>query len=125
MDRILTSRPVNRQAAMVTARGIHWEPAKNLTPPGFVRLLAPPPMRPIPNGYRPEENITGLKVDRLTVIGLAENEPGKSGARWVVRCSCGAYEQRRWRFLVSDKAKARAMCSHCGYTREMLAGHVP
>lgn len=122
MDRIITSRPVNRQSAMVTGRGVHWEPTKKLEPAGYVRLIAPPKMRPIPNEFRPEDVMTGYKVDRLTVVGLAENAPGQNGARWVVRCACGAYEQRRRSFLVSEKAKTRAKCVHCDYLEEIKAG---
>ena len=44
MDRIFTSRPVNRQSAMVTARGVHWEPAKKtIVQPWDVRSDAPLP----------------------------------------------------------------------------------
>jgi len=125
LARILTSAPIDRKAAMVTARGVHWEPARNVLAPEQVRSDTPLPTRPYPADFLPTENMTGHKVDRLTVIGLAANKPGQKRTRWVVRCACGAYEHRRRAFLISDQAKERARCTRCDYTAEMIAGRKP
>ena len=125
-DRIITSRPVNRQAAMVTGRGVHWEPAKIKISPGQVRSDAPLPTRPWPKRALGQDNLTGRIVGRFTVVGLAADKVGGvGGACWVVRCTCGAYEHRRTKALRSPKNPARMMCTHCDYMAEMVAVRVP
>jgi hypothetical protein len=126
LARIITSAPIDRKAAMVTARGVHWEPAKNVLAPGQARSDTPLPTRPWPAEARGQDNLTGRMVGRLTVIGLSADKSKSSngGACWVVRCTCGSYEHRRTRSLRQTDPK-RMMCSHCDHLEELKAGLVP
>lgn len=54
-------------------------------------------------------NLTGKRKGMLQVIGYAG--PGKTGARWVVRCDCGAIEVRKTKVLQQDHPNDR--CAAC------------
>jgi hypothetical protein len=122
---IYASVPVNKTAAQVTGRGVHWEPEKNLLSPGQVRSETPLPTRPWPQTSLGQDNLTGRIVGRFTVIGLsAEKRRSHSGSRWVVRCSCGAYEHRTTKGIRRSDL-AGMMCVRCDYTDQMIKGNVP
>jgi hypothetical protein len=125
LARILTSAPIDRKAAMVTARGVHWEPVKNYLSPNEAHSDTPLPTRPWPATSNGQDNLAGRIVGRLTVVGLSADKPSNSmGAAWVVRCTCGAYEHRRTSSLRKSDPK-KMMCRRCNYTTEMLAGRKP
>lgn len=117
MDRIVTSRPANKTAALVTGKGVHWEPAKQV-----IKATAAWSDLPLPTIGTPKEGpqLTGRKVGRLVVIGYAGSR--SSGARWVVRCACGMFGHQRSKFLLSENAKVRGMCPKCDYLEEIKAG---
>lgn len=85
--------PVNRDAARALFRGEHFEPAKKvLTNESETPLRVAPitrAMRMCPTF----DDLTGRRVGRFTVIGIAWDFNG----RWVVRCDCGRYSTRRKR----------------------------
>lgn len=118
-DRVISSAPLNTDAAKARdGGGVHWTPEIKQSP-GKVRSHAPLPMKTVPPGL----NLTGLKVGRLTVIGLAaKNTSG--GAAWVVRCVCGYYETRKARTLRRPGYAADAMCDECRYLHELRSGRV-
>lgn len=92
-DAIVASTPLNSSAGMVTGKGIHWTP-ENGVPYFHPHWDAPPPMKAF-DGL-PEQNLTGTKAHRFTVIGVLADTGGSKwrGRRWVVRCVCGDYEAR-------------------------------
>lgn len=124
-DRLASSAPLNKQAAVdYHASGEGWNPEKVLS---ARRWDVPPPMRAVP--WNMPEDLTRRTFDRLTVVGLAKREEARSksnkGARWVVRCVCGAYELRASKTLLAKPvAREEHMCSHCDYVLELQAGRV-
>lgn len=66
--------------------------------------------------------IIGLRRGRMTVIGLAEEQP-ESGlrTRWVVRCDCGNYETRK-RILRWLGTEATDMCDECKVRTHRISG---
>lgn len=81
---------------------------------------APIPIRPYPRPDQPEHDLTGMRVCRYTVMGLAK----ETRASWVVRCVCGKYATQKAKFLKSDAARTGAMCPGCDYLEELKAGRV-
>lgn len=121
-DRIISSTPLNTDAAKARdGGGFSWSPEVSFAP-GKVHTHAPPKMRPVPLN-RTCPNLTGLKVGKLTVVGLAAKTTS-DGAAWVVRCVCGYYETRKARTLRRPDYATEAMCDECRYMRELRAGRV-
>lgn len=119
-DRIISSTPLNTDAAKARdGGGFSWSPEVSFAP-GKVHTHAPPKMRPVPLN-RTCPNLTGLKVGKLTVVGLAAKTTS-DGAAWVVRCVCGYYETRKTKTLRKDGYAAEAMCDECSYVRRLKAG---
>lgn len=113
-DAVLASVPNGATAGRVASRGNHYEP--NIDFGDKFHGDAPPPMRKFDPGLakNPEfKNLTGLKVGRLTVVGLARQVSETHGALWVVRCVCGDYEYRRTRTLLKTKRPDMQMCHVC------------
>lgn len=113
-DRILASTPADVKAAVVVSRGEAWAPTIIDTARNVRSEDGPLPTKPAPPDA---PNIIGLRCGRLTVIGLAAE-----GKRWVVRCSCGAYEHRKAGKLQDPHYAPRAMCSHCDRLEQIKAG---
>lgn len=106
MELPLTNAPINRQAGMVMARGEHWDWH---APGHHFRSDTPPATRPIPAVCRHNlPDLVGRTIGRLTVVGLARDV----NSRWVVRCSCGAYEMRTTRAIRNER-NADDRCSEC------------
>lgn len=94
-NHIATGTPINRTAAVsVSARGSDWVPEARM-PPGFRHWKSPPAMLAWAQAprYPGEEDLTGKKFGRLTVLGILADSPA-GGRRWVLRCVCGDYEAR-------------------------------
>lgn len=121
-DRLASSAPVNKQAAAdYSASGGVWAPEKKIN---NRRWLSPPETRPVPTNSL---DLTGCRAGRFVVVGLLARDPVLSKnapAKWVCRCSCGAYETRR-AVVIQNPGLHRMMCSHCDYTAELVAGRVP
>jgi len=82
-------QPVDRVASMLFSKGVKYnECSKNTYPHWEVvpPLRKPPADAPNPIGY---------KFGRFTVIGLHATMRGS----WVVRCSCGDYETRKFKSI--------------------------
>ncbi len=119
-DRIVTSAPMDKQAAIVRdSKGEHFTPQLGRLAETKVRTIAPPPIRPNPKNA---EDLTGARIGRLTVIGRSA-----SGPAWVVRCSCGWYEHRKARVLKSSDPDhvTNHMCDECRYVEEIKTGKPP
>ncbi len=126
IERIATAAPANANAAVVTGKGVHWEPRKKLIQPWDAWQDMPLPVLAMPPG---KENTIppGFKVGRLTVIGYGAPGPrGKGGARYVVRCTCGMYGHQKAKALRNEAFSPRAMCPKCNYLEAVKAGvHAP
>ena len=129
-DRILTSMPLNKEAATVT--GESREPVGfrglNLAEKDPWLQDGPHPLRPVP----PHPNLmdlTGIRVGRFLIRGLVEgaSKSDTTGALWAVRCDCSAYTARRARSLRKMIANGgeRAMCAECDYADQIKRGNKP
>lgn len=100
--------PVNRLAALVTRPGIRYE--ETFVSKSEIVSEAPLQTRPYPVNSRPEDDLTGRKCGRFTVVGL-----GVSSAHWVVRCACGRYCYRKAKVLKQQEfeSECAAMCPRC------------
>lgn len=97
--------PVNREAAMLFAKGVK----QNLRPVEGGRIHSDVPLktRKLQKLYG-ELDLTGTRQGRLTVIGISADVKG----RHVVRCDCGNYELRTAKSIRNPDNKGDR-CEHC------------
>ena len=97
IDRVVGSVPQNQTAARVMSKGVHYEPNIEIAAT-YIHADVQPPIkfvtRELANASTYQE-FAGKKFGRWTVIGLSAEQNYKKKARWVVRCSCGRYENRK------------------------------
>lgn len=101
--------PINKTAQMVIQKGIHFDHVGN---PDAVWSQLPIRTRPF---VGTSEDLTGIKIGRLTVIGL--NDTGVKG-RWVVRCTCGLYGLRKAR-AIKNPHNFGDRCDQCRKVAQM------
>lgn len=110
-DAILASTPLNRTAGVVTGSSASNFTSEVPLPSNFWPDV--PAMRKVPlNGV----DLTGLKVGRLTVVGLLDRSAKGNGALWVCRCACGAYTGRKAKGLQAGAIEHHPpsyMCEQC------------
>lgn len=100
MDRIFSSSPMNKTAALVTGKGEHYVSKK--------KIVTSHHANPIPTRKAPQVDLTGLRVGRLTVKGLSRDTP----KRWVVRCDCGMFSLRTAR-AIRNPNNGTDCCEEC------------
>lgn len=76
---------IDRQAALVFSGGVAYEPKCKVV--NFHSDTQPELRKNVPKSI----NLAGIKFGRFTVVGLSKHKSGT----WVVRCACGAYEDRK------------------------------
>ncbi len=128
-DKIVTSAPVNAQAARQMGRGTEWAPKIKIQdwyqncPP-----LADMNDQVAQVRLNPEFiDFTGRKFSRLTVIGLMKKDSSHSSS-WVCRCVCGGYCTRKSKSLkVMDRGGNSAIyeCGRCNYLHKLQRGWMP
>ncbi len=122
-DRLSTSAPIDRLAATVTSGSSETYEPKGLFPAdqvGHIHDKVPPPYQAAPGKCSWTENLIGQSFGRLRVLGKFTGRIGKNGrARWVVRCTCGAYEVKRAKTL---KSGASTMCEACHRLEALKSG---
>lgn len=100
--------PVNKTAALVVSKGVHYEMSCKIQVPEYV---GPPKI--IPRHLLPScpsfIDLTGKQKGRLKVIGLMAEEKG----RWVVRCVCGTYTTRSAKSIKSLETNPNAKFDAC------------
>jgi hypothetical protein len=113
-DRLASSSPLNKDAALARdGRGEHYD-ADAYRGDNAQCWDAPPAMVAVPPAVA---GLVGVKVGRLTVLGLRPTKPtGKRPASWVVRCVCGTYTTRTAR-AIKNPANVNDMCARCDRTR--------
>lgn len=104
-DKILSSRPVNKQAARVMGRGVHFVPNKKIdqshwsAPPVTIQVSS--------QASNPSfQDQSGKKFGRFTVVGYL------GAGRWLCRCSCGDYETRRQKAIL-NRGNFGDRCDNC------------
>ncbi len=100
---------VDKTAAMVTSKGVHFTPDYTLN--GIQSDLPFKLIRVQPD----ERDLTGEKFGFFTVLG--KHTTGKIGGKvmWAVRCSCGKYETRRKKSIENPNNQY----DRCGDCREL------
>jgi hypothetical protein len=94
-DRIYTSRPINKQAAVVTS-------AQNSNDHVNFTTRVIRSRTPLPTEHalvRSQDKIIGERFGGFTVIGAFPLINRNKNRQWVVRCDCGWYETRRLKSL--------------------------
>ena len=106
-------KPVDRTAALVTGRGVHYEPNKT---PGSALSDMPFATIPLPAGV---PDLAGRKFGRFTVVGFCgitrKTTSGGWKSRtyhWSVRCSCGWYSIRSHKAIYNPRNTTDA-CERC------------
>lgn len=126
-----TSRdPVDITAVKVLhSKGVHHGNL-NPQPPHLYHSDICPPI--FSHGYvwkllqHKSHNLTGMKFGRMLVVGmvnLRQTEVGKGssfdGARWAVRCNCGAFEMRRAK-AIKNPNNQKDCCRECRTLEQAL-----
>jgi hypothetical protein len=108
LQKVITSEPIDRTAAMVTSRGVRYESPKKI----IQRHWEIPPST-IPVGPS-ERDFTGLRCGRFVVVGkLSVQKDSRGGTSlWLVRCDCSHYETRRSKSLRNPRNKGDC-CERC------------
>jgi hypothetical protein len=101
---------VDKQTAQAMAGGAAYKPPQEAQQPTH---YAPPPLRPVPV-YPHFEDLTGLRFERLLVLGLAAIGFDGKKARWSCRCTCGKYSTHRG---LSLRRGSEDRCHDCHITR--------
>ena len=117
-SRIITSVPVNAQAARQMGKGEHFTAKKTFSN----AFKDPPNMRPVPNNVN---DFTGAILGRVKVIGLKEKTSGGRRVMWVCRCVCGMYYIQSRKFIETGRPNGDPhMCESCDYTQYLRGGAV-
>lgn len=93
--------PVNATAARVVSKGTRWQvgPFRQ-----FHSEFCPPLRKELPHNCF---QLAGLRVGRFIVVGYAAETN-----RWIVRCTCGAFEHRKTKAL-QNPANQNDRCQAC------------
>lgn len=108
MDDLHARVPVDRVAVWVTGPGEHFDPRKRVLTNDSDTPIA---MRKACKAERNSlsfQDLTGWKVGRFTVLGIARDFP----RHWVVRCACGRYSTRLAK-SIKNTENAQDRCEHC------------
>lgn len=113
MEDIALKIPVDRTAAIVTGKGIHYTP---IIQKDSVISKVPIPTRQIPESTLNTSaftDLTGRQIGSFKVIGLSKYQK----KRWVVKCVCGNYTARRSKSLLNEST--RHMCDECNHLQRI------
>lgn len=113
-DAVLACSPLNATAGAVTSRGAEWAPELKMHE-GRVHSKDPLPTMPFSaKKICPQDDLTGRKFGRFTVIGFSAVQNPKKNGTWVVRCACGSYEIRRGKGIkaANDPDDCCVECMH-------------
>lgn len=124
-DRIASSVPLNRTAAVVTGKGESWTPAVVLE--DYFEDM-PPLAAKVENDSPEYRDFTGFKTGRLTVFGRMAKDNPKASTSWVCRCVCGGFCTRSTKAMKAAEAGAGNFvdrCGKCHYERRLRSGWAP
>jgi len=102
------SNPINRNAANAISGGLNYNPSAC----DHIDYDLPPLMKSLNELSSEQKKLIGYKSFRLTVVGLAAEQPKNKlrGARYVCRCECGTYTNRSAKRLTTVKYQACGVC---------------
>ncbi len=130
-DKIAASAPINKTAALSTARGSEWTPATRRTD----WYPEPLPLQTVDERRSKARNpefvdFTGVEIGRLVVIGLVDKGEmnGKRPSSWLCKCKCGCYCTRTSKSLRVGLAGGNSfipMCGRCDYQGKLARGWTP
>jgi hypothetical protein len=102
-------RPINGNAARVDfSRGEHFDYQPHARSSDSALPLPIRPITPELIANPQFQDLTGMTIGRLRVVGLSAEKTG----RWVCRCVCGAYVLRKAIGLKTGST-ASAPCDQC------------
>jgi hypothetical protein len=115
-------RPIDRNAARVLQRGAQYN-SEEFRNRSEQLSHTPLPLRPaVERGSG--DDLTGRILGRLTVVGLSARRSTKKRAagqrdRWVCRCVCGRYCERRAKVIMDEAQADRSQCDECNHSRKL------
>lgn len=114
-DAVITSAPLNKQAAMMRdGRSTAEVKVEN-------SYVEQPTVRDFRDFHgSAEQDLRGKRFGQLSVIGLADRK-----SAWVSKCDCGKYAIHTSKGLKSLAASNRAYCGECDYVRRVQSGELP
>lgn len=120
--------PSDKVAGRVSSGGEHFEWTPKLS--GKVHSAEPLAIRAptVQQSANPEfVDLKGLKIGRLSVLGMAAEIISRAGTNWVVRCVCGSYETRKAKYIKAclagnNPGDGDPMCDWCNKTRKLQLG---
>ena len=122
-DKIITSAPVNAQAAKQLSRGIHFTPQKNLGNNVIKEMPKVIEVTELDRRNPKFVDYTGHKFDRITVIGKSDKKIAKNYGAWVCSCVCGCYLRVKTKDLRNGRPNGKPhMCTSCDYTDYLRNG---
>ena len=109
--KIVTSKPISKEAALVTGPGIHYTPKMPRVP----QLLYKNCPETFGFGYRfnkKNPDFRKKRFGRFIAVGISTEH-----GRWVMKCSCGNYEFRSAKALKNYENNPHKeyefMCQYC------------
>lgn len=121
MDRIVTRKPIDKTARLVTGDGIHYNPQIRES----TTLESDLPLPTRISNHNLLIDLTGTKAGWLTVIGLyvKRSRSGKGKALWVCRCNCGKYVLRKAKSIKNKNKSKPDMCLECAKVERLKEWH--
>jgi len=108
-ESIAISKPIDKKTSLTISEGEHFSYFKNKE-----QYSSTNPIECINFNGSKEDNLKGLVFNKFTVIGYLGKRRGYSGSgSWLVKCSCGVYENRRKKALYSQHSDNRNQCLCC------------
>ena len=108
MKDIHARAPINKLAAIVVCKGVHFIPHKKVNTNDSELPLVTTPITSAMRHNSSFEDLTGRRIGRFTVLGLSKD----FGGTWVVRCDCGTYSTRKKKAILNT-ANEQDRCEHC------------
>lgn len=115
-SKIITSAPVNSQAAKQMGKGVDFNPLKKME--GTYHNM--PKMRSVDSAMLKQPDFidfTGNRFGKLKILGLLDTA-SSTKASWVCRCDCGMYTNRKSKSLKVAMRGGNSFvdtCDQCRY----------
>lgn len=125
-SRLFACAPLDATAATVTSGARHRYEPQIKAPPGFEHWAEPPPVIP-PHRYPKVGtfvDLRGRRLGRMTVVGFLGKINNAGKARWLLKCSCGDYEARSQKAILSS-TEPDLCCLHCVHLRKLKRAKMP
>lgn len=119
-DEMIDLKPVNRTAALILKKGISYEHGQN-----FKNHYDNP--IEIKNITESSNSLIGLRFGRFTVIGKVKptnakqrrKERFEKGLGYLLRCSCGQFESKKYEYIKKNIKNVNAKCAYCDHIEQL------